>query len=326
MNDEPLHSKALDENLIGYLLQALDDETVRHVEAQLEADEGARWRLEQLRLALEPLAGDKEEIAPPAGLAVRAIGRVAEYCCLSLSQAPLAACRPSPPRSWWRRADLVVAAAVLLLATGLGMPALFRARVGASVVECENNLRVLGNALNDYQTIHHEFPSVAGQRPRDAAGMVVPILASAGVLKDAGNVHCPGNGPAKPIAMTLKQAHALSDEDFVRQAANLFPSYAYSLGYRDDEEHYFGPAVPPGEQASDFPMMADAPPPDGGLGNSANHGGLGQVILFADGHIRFVTIRTIGFQKDDIYRNKDNKVAAGLDPCDTVLGPSAAKP
>jgi hypothetical protein len=321
MNDE-----SMNENLIGYVLDALDHDTKARIDAELLADEETRCRLAQLRLVMEPLAADKEDGPPPNGLAVRTLARVAEFCCLELSRAPAAFCRPVPPRSWWRRADFVVAASLLLMALGLGLPALLRLRVGSSMAECENNMRAFNTGLQTYHDHHGQFPSVVVERPRDAAGMVVPILASAGVLPELTNVRCPGDGPGIPCPMTLEQARSLSPDDFFRRAGKLVPSYAYSLGHRDDEDHYFGPAVPEGRQASDFPLMADSPPANGGPGNSPNHGGVGQFVLFADGHIRFVTIRNIGFQKDDIYRNKEDKVAAGLDPCDTVLGASAAKP
>jgi hypothetical protein len=114
--------------------------------------------------------------------------------------------------------------------------------------------------------------------------------------------------------------------DFYRQADKLVPSYAYSLGHRDEDGNYYGPMIPDGQEAADVPLMADSPPEDGGPGNSDNHGGTGQWVLFADGHARFIKERTAGKLKDDIYRNKANLVAAGLDPCDIVLGPSASKP
>jgi hypothetical protein len=321
MNDE-----SMNENLIGYILDALDDDAKAKVAAELLADEELRSRLAQVRLAMEPLAADKEDGPPPADLSVRTFARVAQFCCRELSRAPAAVCRPVPHRSWWRRADFVVAASLLLLAAGLGLPALLRLRVDSSMAVCENNMRDFSTGLQGYKDQHGRFPSVVVERPRDAAGMVIPILASAGVLPEFTNVRCPGDGPGISCPMTLEQARSMPSDDFVRRAGSLVPSYAYSLGHRDDEDHYFGPAVPEGQQASDFPLMADNPPADGGPGNSPNHGGAGQFVLFADGHVRFITIRNIGFQKDDIYRNKENKVAAGLDPCDTVLGASAAKP
>jgi prepilin-type processing-associated H-X9-DG protein len=324
MNHEPL-----DENLIGYLLEALDEDAMAQVAAQLQANQETRWRLEQLRPALEPLHADQEDPPPPHALAVRTIARVAEFCCLDLSHAPAAVSRSEPRRSWWRRADLVVAASLLLMVGGLGLPALYRLhhpQMGPTIVECQNNLRVFNNALQTYHDQHRTFPSVVSERPRDAAGMVVPILANAGVLREPASVRCPGNGPGFSCPLTLDQARALAPDEFFRQAGNLVPSYAYSLGHRDEEGNYYGPRVPEGQQASDFPLMADGPPLESGSGNSMNHGGAGQNVLFADGHVRFVTLRTVGFQNDDIYVNKANKVAAGLDPFDTVLGPSAAKP
>jgi prepilin-type processing-associated H-X9-DG protein len=58
--------------------------------------------------------------------------------------------------------------------------------------------------------------------------------------------------------------------------------------------------------------------------NSINHGGAGQNVLFADGHVQFLPQRTFG--EDDIFLNRDRKVAAGLDATDIVLGYSAARP
>jgi prepilin-type processing-associated H-X9-DG protein len=323
-----MNHELLDENLIGYLLEALDDRTRDKVDALLQADPATRRRLEQLRRSIEPLAADKDEAAPPDGLAVCTLARVAEFCCRDLPRAPVAASRPVPLRSWWRRADVLVAASLLLMALGLGLPALFRLRhplTGSGMVECQNNLRVFNTALQAYHDQHRKFPSVVVERPRDAAGMIVPILASAG-FPELASVRCPGSGLAAPRPMTLDQARALSPEEFFRQAGNLVPSYAYSLGHRDEDGNYQGPTLPEGLQTSDFPLMADGPPPHGGPGNSLNHAGAGQYVLFADGHVRFVTLRTVGFQKDDIYLNKANKVAAGLDPFDTVLGNGAAKP
>lgn len=324
-----MKNDALDNNLLGYLLNALDDDTSAHVGALVQADPNVQARLEQLRQIIEPLSADKAEETPPPGLAVRTLARVAEYCCLDLPHAPAATLRTAPTTSWWRRADVLVAASLLITAVGLGIPALFRlrdTRTGAGMIECENNLRVFNVALQTFHDQHHKFPSVVVERPRDAAGMVVPILANAGVLPALASVRCPGSGPGVPCPLTLDEARALPPDEFFRRASFLVPSYAYSLGHRDEDGNYHGPTLPEGQQASDFPLMADGPPADGGPGNSGNHGGAGQYVLFADGHVRFVNIRNVGFQKDDIYLNNAFKVAAGLGPFDTVLGHSGARP
>jgi hypothetical protein len=314
----------LDENLIGYLLDALDETTRAEVAARLEKDEEARWRLEQLRQALEPLAADRDQVEVPKGLAIRTLARVAELRCVELSRAPALASRLGPPRSWWRRADVAVAASVLILGVGMGLPAMSMARARQAMVECEQNMAVFNNALHVYHDQHGHFPSVADERPYHAAGMVVPILAK--VSPELNNIRCPGGGPGTPCPLTWEQARSLPVSEFYRQADKLVPSYAYSLGYQDEEGNYYGPMVPEGQEACDTPIMADSPPRDGGDGNSDNHGGAGQWMLFADGHASFVKDRKVGALKDDIYRNKANIVAAGLDPCDIVLGHGSAKP
>jgi prepilin-type processing-associated H-X9-DG protein len=71
--------------------------------------------------------------------------------------------------------------------------------------------------------------------------------------------------------------------------------------------------------------LADRPPAEGINSNSINHGLAGQNVLFADGHIRFLSTRKIGAD-DDIYTNRDGRVGAGLDVSDIVLGYSSARP
>ena len=60
------------------------------------------------------------------------------------------------------------------------------------------------------------------------------------------------------------------------------------------------------------------------MGNSLNHGGRGQNVLFHDGHVEFCVSRLVG--GDDIYLNRDMKVAAGVGCSDAVLGSSAPRP
>ena len=99
--------------------------------------------------------------------------------------------------------------------------------------------------------------------------------------------------------------------------------YAYSLGYREGETIH-GPADGSESVFSQTPIMADRPPAEGIHSNSINHGGTGQNVLFADGHVRFLTGRGLGNDLD-IFLNRDNIVAAGLDAADIVLGYSAAR-
>jgi hypothetical protein len=311
----------MDENLVGYLLHSLDEDGERQMEAYLAQSAEARYKLENLRRGLEPLEVDREEPAPPPNLLVRTLARVAEYCSQTLPHAP------KPPRSSggyrnpWRRIDVLVAAAIFLVAVGLGVSALAHVRtVTAPLAECKDNLRQFGFALKAYHEMHGKFPDVNAQAPYNVAGMFVPLLIQAGLLSKDVSVRCPGNGPGKPCPITIEEIHALDRNDFSQYTPLLACCYAYSLGYRD-ENGYHAPQY----QGASFPLVSDRPPRDQGPGNSPNHGGTGQNVLFQDGSVRFITNRSLNFD-DDIFRNKAGMIEAGLDPADSVLGPSAVSP
>ena len=63
--------------LIGYLLNALEEEEARCIEETLAADEAVRRQLEVLRFSLLPLGSDQQQ-TPPHNLAVRTCQRVRE--------------------------------------------------------------------------------------------------------------------------------------------------------------------------------------------------------------------------------------------------------
>ena len=79
----------MDENLIGYLLDALDSDTRQETEQLLLKNPEARTRLESLRQAMKPLEEDREADRPPPDLWVRTLARVAEYRCRRMATARL---------------------------------------------------------------------------------------------------------------------------------------------------------------------------------------------------------------------------------------------
>src|SRR5262249_41535712 len=154
----------MDENLLGYLLNALEPDELRQVETQLRTDPAARQKLQRLRQVLEPLAIDLQPAEPPGGLWVRTLARVAEHQCHRLPAAPTIPLSRSPAaaRSWWRRADVLVAASLLLCLTVLLPPGINYARNQYHAAACKNNLRQLYLALKDYSERHDgDFPNVA---------------------------------------------------------------------------------------------------------------------------------------------------------------------
>jgi prepilin-type processing-associated H-X9-DG protein len=99
------------------------------------------------------------------------------------------------------------------------------------------------------------------------------------------------------------------------------------LGYTENGTTH-GPRKDDESNAS-MPLVADRPPygiGQGAIGNSPNHNGWGQNVLYQDGHAGYWKTRNVGYAGDDIYLNKDLKVGAGKDRRDSVLGGSAAQP
>jgi hypothetical protein len=326
----------MNENLIGYLLNALDSDTRLETEKYLLRNPEAREDLDRLRSALEPLEADRDPIEPPPGLWARTLARVAEFQCRQLPAIPrqLAAHSEATHRSWWRRADVLVAASILLIVSLMIPPVLAKLRYQRDIAACQNNLHDFYVALSDYSSRHQgRFPDVAKAAPApfNVAGSFVPILKEEGLLSDQVSVQCPAYGRWTHPQYTLQDLQAMDPDQLDGRMWNLAGTYAYSLGYRDGTGEH-GPRLDPTQLSSMRPIMADRPPREIMLGvtsNSPNHGGSGQNVLFMDGHCVFCTQRVLpcsagGF--DDIYLNQDNQVQAGRSSWDTVLGDSAARP
>ena len=328
----------MEDLFVGYLLDALDEPAQRQVEAYLDRSPEAREKLALLKQALAPLDADLAPAAPPPLLVERTLATVAETVCAprpSVDILPLAppvsplSVESSAGRSWWRRADMLVAASIIITILGVGIVTLAQLRAPSSaamVVECRNNLRHFFAALHAYRDQHGTFPDITKEaESRRVAGMVVPILQDAEVLAPEASIRCPAVGAPLVCQPTLSDLRSMSTADFDRRAPCLSMCYAYSLGYRDGAGRVHIASEAPSDSWSQLPIMADRPPAEGILQNSINHGVTGQNVLFADGHIRFLRQRTFGLG-DDIFLNRDNQVAAGLDLSDVVLGYSSARP
>jgi hypothetical protein len=320
----------MDDNLIGYLLNALDPETHRQTQVYLDRDPEARQRLELLRQSLAPLALDQEHPEPPRDLVVRTLAHVAEFCCQDLPHAPeLPATQRVPfPRIRFRRWDILVAACLALVVGGVFMYWVSYVRSQHDLVACQNDLKEMYLALDSYRQAKGHFPDVnkIAKPPKNVAGLVLPMLVANGYLPKKYKVHGTTEKTGG-LLVEFEKALAMKQEEFERQAPGFTPWYGYALGYRDGDGALHGPDAPPGQACSNLlPLMADAPPADGAFGNSPNHGGLGQNVLYLDGSFKFVNDRHAGYDGDDIYVNRFGKVAPGVGWPDSVIVPSEVKP
>jgi prepilin-type processing-associated H-X9-DG protein len=318
----------MDEHLVGYLLDALDPDTQRQIEAELRDDPGARDRLEELRELLSPLAADRDAFEPPRDLVARTVGRVAEYACRGASDRvttpdPVPVTVVSPPLAEllcdlsaksdraasrppsWRRPDLVVAASLAVLLGGVLLASVPYIRAQQQVRVCSNTMRQLHQALVAYADQNAgQLPQVQEKEPDNRADCYGPILREAGLLPADVRAACPAARPGpSPV------------------------SFAYTLGYRGDEGQLLGLRLDEDAPGPDhLPVLADRPSLDGpARGNTPDHF-RGQNVLFVGGHVRFCTDPRAGFGGDDIYVNRNGQVAAGIGRLDTVLGVGLDQP
>jgi prepilin-type processing-associated H-X9-DG protein len=189
----------MDQRLLDYLLHLLSPEERQHVEAELRRSPAARARLARLRRRLAPLAADAAwPPAPPAGLASRTVAAVAAVAARRrLPDAPPV--RSSPGQGWLRRADVLVAAAVLLVGGLFVGPLLARQWRRADVTACQHNLATAWTKLQTQD------------RP---AGAYAPTELPATLLTDYGcPVHQRGATTQGPAPAYLVLGTSRLDED-----------------------------------------------------------------------------------------------------------------
>jgi hypothetical protein len=308
------------DQLIGYLLDALEPAEHEQVQAQLIQDPQLKRELELLSRSLRPLT-DREHYQPPAGLADRTCAFVARRAgSVSLPQAP------APVTRQWSMADMVVAAGIFLAASLLFFPAMSQSRFAARVTQCQNNLRNYGMALNNYASFHRGFfPSVSPQGRCSAVGVVTVRLRDLGFLEGEQVVVCPASPLAEEADVfdipTVAELESASEAQLPALYRRMGGSYGFNLGFVKDGKYY----SPRNLHRTRFAVVADSPsgePPY----HSANHDGCGQNVLFEDGHVQYLTTCRAHGCRDDFYTNDQGVVGPGLHLNDAVIGPSHLKP
>ena len=305
--------------LLGYLLGALEPDEQRAVENELDRDPKLRRELAVLGESLETLEVDDEYYTPPPGLATRTCRFVGERT-VTLASGRTGA-------GAWQLQDMFVAAGVLIAAAMLFFPAVNHSRFAARVAGCRHNLQVVGHALLQYAEINGGyFPFVPQEGKLAVAGVYGPTLSELKFVNDDSLFRCPADESragdrATPIpnrddvlAATGKRLRALQ--------SSMGGSYAFVVGYVDDGE-YRGQRLE-ASRKSRFPLLADGPGCSVRGLPSTYHDGTGQNVFFDDGHVDFLAECTDCETNDHIYVNTLGEVGAGTDIHDAVLGGSGA--
>lgn len=325
------------EQLIGYLLDALEDDERQQFQQELADDPELRRQLESLRAVLAPMEPSREPTDPPPGLARRACQAVAARARgvtpQDLRPAPagrLHAMRPdaslSGGASRFSWLDVVAAAGILVAASLLIFPAIQSSRVHARTAQCAQNLRNLYQGLALYGDAHGGlFPSAPPSDRLGVGGGYAAVLQSAGYLNDPRQLLCPGSPMAELADFSVpsvEQIRAMPEGPELDAAlVSLGGSYSMSMGYEENDGFH-------GLQnmgRDDFALISDVPDPMSPDFRSDNHAG-GSNILFEGGNVRYVTapVSTVG--NDHFYLNDAGQIGPGLNRYDSVIPPAGRVP
>lgn len=338
------------QQLIGYLFESLPQIERALLERRLLEEPSLRRELVALQKQLLPLEVDcGTSVEPPADLTARTL----DYVFAAADAEKNAAIPPGPPADIeihgptvhlsptseapvagtnYNLIDMATAAGLLLAITLLLIPAVGKSRFVARVDECQNNLRQIGLALSNYSARHEGmFPQVPTQGPLAAAGVYAHTLVQSGYLNDERVVLCPASPQAeKPEDFrlpTLPELAQAAKAQLAHWRRTMGGSYGYTLGYVENGEYQ--PIR--NWQRPRFAIMADTPLATTTANTAAqirtdNHGGMGQNVLFEDGHVGFMCTRIVEGTADDIYANDQGLVAAGTHADDAVIAHSSAVP
>jgi hypothetical protein len=309
------------QEIIDYAIGQVDDLQCEQIERALRLDSVERNRVQRLRESLHRLLDDGDWAEPPPGLARATVEFVAKN-----RRRPLPLFERVPVRMPFRWADFAVAASIFVAGVLTLLPAIQRSRERMNQAGCVFNLQQLGTSLAQYATLHPFLPYPPQHRSDTHTGMFAAFLSEAGVLHDLSILDCPCNGVC-PDRMThlasFEQIDQVRRTDPDRYRSMLCWDYAYNIGYRHDSGQ---PGPIESIYAARVPVLADQPDHVNFLmirdGNSPNHGGLGQNVLFGDSSVKWFATRRIGPMDPDLYLNNEHQLRPGVHVFDSVLLPS----
>jgi hypothetical protein len=310
-------------DMLDYALGQLDPPAREQADRELAADPKAAATVDRLTRAVRVLLDDGEAYEPPDGLVRRTSEFVAEAVRRRRTILDFV-----PVIVPFRLADVAVAAGIFLAGVLTLLPAVQRSRERMDVAGCTYNLQQLGRALWQYGSRNQHYPFGPEQDRNAPAGSFVALLHDSGLLSEA-DLHaldCPcagtNHGRRRPLMdfRSVCRLHAKNPE-LVRDV--IASDYAYNVGHYQPAS---GQVVPVAARYSaHLPLLADQPPHENFRallpGNSPNHAGRGQNVLYSDLHVGWHNTRRLG-RDDDMFLNDDHQLAPGLDDDDTALLPS----
>lgn len=338
------------EDLLGYLLGALEPHEMRRVERMIREDPTLRQQLREIERALEPLEQNLnpaiEELPTDlVGKTMAGIPPLAENQSPGErrtqatfdSLVPMNAEIEMGEINRWSFIDWAGGAVAAAAILGLLLPSLAHGRFEARKVACQNQLRQLGTAITQFvnRDRQQRLPAVAESGPEAFAGVYAVRLGEVGLLPDATLRWCPSLPNPDQSAVTLTPLTVVNTVDDLHDASPdglrqiqqyAGGHYAYTLGFVEGQRL----RSPRYESRASFAIMSDGPPAGfanrDDIGRLTGHGGEGINVLFEDGRVEFIALPTLDAMRDHPLLNNQGKTEAGVNLDDASLAPSWVAP
>jgi hypothetical protein len=317
----------MNEDIIGFVMGALDAHEHQRIEDLIRSDTELQSQVDLIRRSLLPLESYRH-CEPPSDLHNQTLAYVFDQVDAHKVGSAVPMMQPAftgkqlvaSSRRSWRPMDIfvtgIVAASLLMLLS----PALFNSRFAAELRQCQNNLQKLYAGFSNYSITHEgEFPTVPYNSAFATSGAYAPILIEQGYVEDEGNFFCPAASesiawrrqgiPTRQIVTNTRV------EDLAAMQQRMGGTYGYSVGYQAGGRI----RAIHNQQRPNFALIADRPSGESAHRYSMNHGGLGQNILFENGHVAFVRGSQIAGLGDHYYVSDRGIVEPGIHRDDSVI-------
>ena len=318
------------EDLLGYLLGALEGDERERVEREIERNPALESEISVLQAQLDPLRETTVDYEPPVGLATRTCALIEQYRETTDATVEPVGLKEGTvqlqARNSFRWYDMVVGACVLIVGFALIFPAIVRSRHMAQRAACERNLQQLALALQSYsERANGYFPAIPLKGNRAFAGVFAPMLVENELVEQPGVFVCPSSklasGDSDWQMPSLEEIDQNKGRSLAQAREAASGSYGYNLGVGVDGQYQ----PPKNRNREFFALVADSPTihlPDR---RSMNHGSHGQNVLYEDGHIVFVSGLADQYA-DHPFLSRRGNVEPGLDADDAVIGRSGTPP
>ncbi len=338
------------EDLLGYLLGALEPHEMEQVEAALRHSAALRAELELLKRSLEPLDTDQPpRFQPPSDLIGRTLAFIdnaeqerSEESLPGLASAKKSANKlppaerssfstisPNSRGNRFRWGDVVASAIAATALIGVALPSILQSRYEARKVACQDNLRQAGMAVTTYAMRDPEqrLPPLASEGPEAFAGIYSVRLREAGLLDSLQSLWCPSLDPPAWLQRDIPavaELHSVRADDLSVLQRETGGSYGYTLGVMDGQQYH----SPRYQARATFAILGDMPARALPLATDATskvpggHDSRGVNLLYEDGHVRFLPIEQVAQTGDDPFLNHHGELEAGVTTDDSILAPS----